>query len=101
MASSNKPTAVHFTLIFAAMAIIVLVLTTYFGYSGKGEAEVKATAAQNKEAETARALATTTGELNKALQLLGADQASYPAAEEGIKTAMQKLGVNQEKQTVL
>jgi hypothetical protein len=101
MASSNKPTAVHFWLILTSMTTLGLAISTYFGFKGKSEAAAEAAAAKADATSASGNLATAQGDLAKALQLLGTDPASYVAAEEGMRKAMTSLGKNQEKQTVL
>jgi hypothetical protein len=101
MASSNKPTAVHFWLILTSMTTLGLAISTYFGFKGKSEEAAKAAAASAEATSANGNLATAQGDLAKALQLLGTDPASYVAAEEGMRKAMTSLGKNHEKQTVL
>jgi uncharacterized protein YpmS len=101
MASSNRPTAVHFFLILTGMATLGLTVSTIFGFKGRNEERAKAEAAANSESQANATLATTQADLNKAMQLLGTDPTSYQAADEGMRKAMATLGKNQEKPTVL
>jgi len=100
--SSSKPTGVHFALIFFVMATLILGILYYlFGIRRLQEERAKADQATASASKANTDFAAASEHRTRAMQTFGVPGASYDEAENGLKTQMTTLGVNQEKQTVL
>lgn len=71
MAAANRPTAVHFSLVFFVMVTLILTVTTYLGWKRYYEQDALRAAAESNASELQRAVSNYQSETDNLKQLLG------------------------------
>jgi hypothetical protein len=98
MAAANKPTAVHFSLVFFVMATLILGVTTYLGFKKYYEDEAKLVAKDAELSEQRTQVTKARAESDAAKQLIGTQLSEWGTSADGANTVMNLLATTIQQQ---